>query len=65
MNVIESIQAQCTRCRELIEEYKKIGPTGAFGAAMIQRAITEGEQAVASDDAVRMLRAYKALEDCE
>jgi len=64
-NIIEGIQAQCNRCRELITHYDAIGPAGAFGKWMIQRDIAEGETAIASGDVVRMVRAYKALEVCE
>lgn len=65
INVIEGIQAQCNRCRELIKQYEEIGPAGAFGKLMIQQDITEGEAAIASGDVVRMIRAYEALEGCK
>lgn len=64
-NMIDGIQGQCNRCRELITHYDAIGPAGAFGKAMTQRDITEAEAAIASGDVVRMLRAYKALEGCQ
>lgn len=64
MNVVEGIQEQCNRCRELLEIYKTI-PAGGFGAHFIQQAITEGEASIASGDVVRMLSAYKELESCE
>ena len=64
MNLIEGIQEQCNRCRELIKIYKTI-PTGGFGAHFIQQAITKGEKSIASGDTVRMLSAFKELESCE
>lgn len=64
MNMIEGIQEQCNRCRELKKEYDKI-PTGGFGALFIQKAIDEGESSIASGDVVRMLSAFKELESCE
>lgn len=64
MNLIEGIQEQCNRCRELLEEYTKI-PTGSFGAYFIELAIKAGENAIASGDVVKMLSAYKELESCE
>ncbi len=64
MNVVEGIQEQCNRCRELLEVYKTI-PTGGFGAYFIQQTIKEGEASIASGDVVRMLSAYKELESCE
>jgi hypothetical protein len=64
-NIIEGIQTQCDRCRELVTQYEQIGPVGAFGKLMIERDITEGEAAIASGDVVRMVQAYKALEGCK
>lgn len=66
MNLIEGIQEQCKRVRdELLPLYEELGPVGAFGAAMLKQAVTEGEAAIASGDVVRMLAAYKELEGCE
>jgi len=64
MNIIEGIQSECSRCRELKKEYDLI-PMGGFGASFIQAAIDEGENSIASGDVVRMLSAYKELESCE
>ena len=64
MNLIEGIQEQCNRCRELKKVYDTI-LTGGFGGFCIERAINEGEASIASGDAVRMLSAYKELESCE
>lgn len=63
-NLIEGIQEQMNRCRELASEYDKI-PAGAFGAAMIRQDIANGEKAIASGDVVEMVSALKALEGCE
>ncbi len=64
MNLIEGIQEQRNRCRELKKEYESI-PLGGFGAFHIQQAITEGENSIASGDVVRMLSSFKELESCE
>jgi hypothetical protein len=65
-NVIEGIQQQCKRVREvLIPAYESIGPVGTFGKMMLNQAVNEGEAAIASGDVVRMLAAYKSLEGCE
>jgi len=64
-NLIEGILQQCNRCRELIAVYKGLGPSGSFGAVVIQNAIWEGEGALASGDVVRMIAAYKELEGCK
>lgn len=63
-NLIEGIQRQCNRCRELVKQYDAIGPTGAIGKRLIEADITEGEASIASGDCVRMVRAYAALEGC-
>lgn len=66
MNIIEGIQQQCNRVRdELLTAYESIGPVGNFGKAMLKLAIQEGEDSIASGDVVRMVAAYKSLEDCE
>ena len=64
MNLVEGIQDQCNRTRELKTAYDAI-PTGAFGGAFITAAIKEGEAAIASGDVIRMLSAYKKLESVE
>ena len=65
MNLIEGIQQQCNRVREILPHYEEIGPAGAFGLMMLKRDIAEGEAAIASGDVVRMMRAYEALKGCE
>lgn len=65
MNLVEGILKQCQRVREIVPLYEEIGPAGVFGATMLKAAITEGEAALASGDVVRMLAAYKSLEDCK
>lgn len=65
MNLIEGIQAECGRVRRIIPYYDEIGPVGAFGKAMLQAAIKEGEASVASGDVVRMLAAIQSLKECK
>jgi hypothetical protein len=64
-NVIEGIQAECNRVRELLPQYEAIGPAGRFGLLMLQADIAEGGAAIASGDVVRMVRALDALRGCE
>jgi hypothetical protein len=61
-NLQEGLIDELKRNRELLEVYKKI-PTGGFGLAAIQMAITIGEIALKSGDAVEMLRAYVMLKN--
>jgi len=65
MNLIEDMQQEMNRCRELLAEYEKIGPFGAFGAAVIKNSIKSGEVAMASGDVNRMLAAYEDLKKRE
>lgn len=64
MNLIEDLQNEMNRCRELMALYDEI-PTGAFGAAGIQMKIESAEEAIAEGDTVKMLSCYKALQRCE
>ena len=62
-NLIEEIQEQCKRCREVVLDYRSIGPAGMFGAAMIEADIRKAEAAIASGDVVEMIGAYKVLKE--
>lgn len=65
-NIIEGIQEKCKHVREvLIPQYEAIGPVGTFGKMMLTMAVGEGEAAIASGDTVRMIEAYRALDDCK
>lgn len=65
MNLIEAIQAECNRLRDVLPQYDELGPVGAFGGAMLRHCITEGEASIASGDVVRMVQALKGLRGCE
>jgi len=64
MNLIEGLQEELKRNRELRAEYDKI-PTGVLGARFIQADIATGEHAIATGDTVAMLKAYEALRNNE
>jgi len=63
MNVIEGLQAQMNRCRDLLKVYEELGPVGSFGATFIRDSIEEGEASIASGDVLRMLAAHERLKD--
>ena len=63
-NIIEGIQQEVVRCRELLKMYEEI-PQGAFGAMMLKRIIADAEAAVAHGDTVEMIRQYEALKECQ
>jgi len=62
-NIIEGIQAEVERNRELLKAYQGIGPNGAFGATMIKQNIIDAEAAVAHGDTVEMLRQFQSLKE--
>lgn len=61
----DAIPAELKRCRELLHEYKRIGPAGTFGALVIEQAIQRADKAAASGDTVAMLAAYRELRALE
>lgn len=62
-SVGEDFPREQARCRQLLKEYREI-PTGAFGAAVIEQTLREADEAMASGDVVRILRAYQAMTEC-
>lgn len=64
-NLIEGILTECNRVRAIVPYYEEIGPAGAIGAAILKAAIREGEAAMASGDVVRMVQAFKSLQECK
>ncbi len=65
MNLIEGIQKELNRNRELLKMYQGIGPAGTFGVQVIKAAIEEAEQAIANGDTVKMVTCYKKLQETE
>lgn len=63
-NLIEGIQRECDRVREILSLYDAI-PTGVFAATMMRNSIKAAESAIASGDVLAMLAAYKDLEKYE
>lgn len=61
----EALPLEQARCREVLVEYRKIGPAGSFGAAMIELALRRADQATISGDIVGMLQAYEELKGIE
>lgn len=53
------------RVRELLTQYKAIGPAGMFGAAMIEQTLQRADQAAISGDIIAILRSFEELKGCE
>lgn len=49
--------------REILQTYRDLGPRGAFGAFMIEHDLQEADEAMASGNPVRILRAYQVLKE--
>lgn len=64
-NILETLMRELDRNRELLVEYKAIGPPGQFGASMIQQSIKRGERAIAESDTVAMIKCYEDLKTNE
>ena len=54
---------QQARCRQLLQDYRDIGPAGAFGAMMIEATLKEADEAASSGDVVRMLLVFEKMKD--
>ena len=61
----EEYPKEQARCRELLQQYHRIGPAGAFGAAMIESVLKEADEAVINGDLARMIIAFQEMEKCE
>jgi tRNA nucleotidyltransferase/poly(A) polymerase len=61
----EEYPQEQSRCRELIERYRAIGPAGTFAALAITEVLREADEAAIGGDPVRILRAFKAMQGCE
>lgn len=64
-SVGEDFPKQQARARELLQQYRSIGPAGAFGALMIEQAIQRADQAAISGDVVAIVRSYEELKNLE
>lgn len=49
------------RVREVLSQFREIGPAGALGAALIEQTLRDADAAMASGDVVAILRAYQAM----
>lgn len=64
-SLAEDFTREQARVRELLGVYRQLGPTGAFGALMLEQDLAAADQAAASGDVVEMIRAYKRLRACK
>ena len=61
----EEFPKEQARVRELLGDYKRLGPNGAFGALMLEQVLRRADLAVMSGDVVAMLRSFTELKECQ
>lgn len=64
-SVGEQFPKEQARVRQLLTEYKSLGPIGAFGATMIEQALKRADEAAISGDVLAILRSYEELKGCQ
>lgn len=57
----EALPKEQARCRELLGQYREIGPAGAFCAALIEKELREADRAVIENDLGAMIQVYQRL----
>lgn len=60
-SLMEGLMQELNRNRELLQQYKDIGPSGMIGATMIAMDIQDGEKAIVDDDVVAIVSMYNRL----
>ena len=51
--------------RELLSQYKAIGPAGTFGATMLEQVLQRADAAMASGDVIAIVRSYQEMRECK
>ena len=64
MNLIDGLNKELERTRELLKCYESIH-TGAFGAVVIRQTIKHAELSMQTGNTVEMVKAYKMLQKLE
>lgn len=60
MNLMDGIQAELSRARELLAHYRSI-PTVGFETMVVSKAIDAAEECIENGDPVGMIQAYNNL----
>lgn len=61
----EDYPKEQARCREVLAQYRELGPSGVLGGLLIEATLREADEAMASGDIVRILQAYKRMQGVE
>ncbi len=66
MNLIEGLQSEMDRVREIIKEYEAVpNNAGVFAAGMMRHSIKNAEQLIAIGDTIGMMKALEDLKGYE
>ena len=60
----EAYPKEQQRCRELLEEYKAIGPNGIFGYSAISAVLQRADKAAISGDVAKMMISFQEMREC-
>ena len=61
----DALPREQERVRGVLAIYKRLGPPGEFGAAMIELELKRADIAMMSGDIVAMIKSYKSLKEIE
>ena len=64
MNLIDGLNIELKRAKELLESYESI-PTGFWGETIIRKTIDHSELSMQTGNTVEMLKAYQRLQNLE
>jgi len=66
INIIEGLQAETNRVREIIQIYEEVPKNaGKFAANLMKQDVKLAENAIAQGDTLKMLSMYKKLKEWE
>jgi len=61
----DAFPKELARVREVLAAYKEIGPSGVFGATMIEATLRRADRAMMESDLSAMIAIYKELKEIE
>jgi len=64
MNLVDGLNEELERVRELKNIYEQL-QTGKIGAMLISKVIEHAELSMQTQNLPEMVKAYKALQECE
>lgn len=64
-NLMDGLLSEILRVKEIQVEYKAIGPPGMFASALMEISLKKAQEAIAENDVIQMLSAYKDLKEYE